>query len=83
MNKILNENPKPMPERVNPVLRDLVKRILNKNPNMRPNIVEILELKEIKEKVFLLKNLNFAFIEFFSKVYAIYQYSNKHNRDQS
>ena len=51
MNKILHENPMPMPERVSPVFRDLVKRILNKSPNLRPNIMEILELKEIKEKV--------------------------------
>ena len=51
MHKILHENPKPMPERVSPMLRELVKRILNKNPNFRPSIKEILEIKEIKEKV--------------------------------
>lgn len=51
MNKILNENPAPIPERVCPFLRELVRKILNKNPKMRPSILEILEMREIREKV--------------------------------
>lgn len=52
MHKILNEDPKPLPERVHSILRTLVLKILKKNPSLRPTIPEILEYKEIKEKVY-------------------------------
>jgi len=49
--KIVFENPKPIPEIYSPFLQKLINRMLNKIPGNRIKVSELLEIKEIQEKV--------------------------------
>lgn len=53
INKILNEEPKPISIFYSPLIQKLVKILLSKNPNQRPTIDFILEMKEFKNDVFI------------------------------
>lgn len=49
--KIVFENPKPIPEFYSPFLQKLITRMLNKIPGNRIKVSELLEIEEIQEKV--------------------------------
>lgn len=53
INKILNEEPKPISIFYSPLIQKLVRILLYKNPNQRPTIDDILEMKEFKTDVLL------------------------------
>lgn len=52
--KIISKNPEPIPNCYSKSLKELVKKLLRKNPVKRPSIQEILNLKYIKDKIPLL-----------------------------
>ena len=51
VNKILKEEPKPLSNSYSPFIHKLIKSLLSKRENHRPEISEILQYKEIKAEV--------------------------------
>lgn len=61
INKILNENPKPISTAYSQFLQNLVRSLMQKNQNKRPSIENILNYPEINKYVFFL-NISFSSI---------------------
>lgn len=57
MNKIINQTVIPPPKDTNPVFVKLIDMLLEKNPNLRASIDEILQVPEVDEEVEKIRNL--------------------------
>lgn len=49
--KVMNEEPLPIPERYSFFIRNIIKRMLDKDAAKRPTITQIFELLEVKQEV--------------------------------
>lgn len=49
--KVMNEEPLAIPERYSFFLRNIIKRMLDKDPSKRPSILQIFEFLEVKQEV--------------------------------
>ena len=56
LNSITDDKPAELPPSVPPLLRDIIKALLDKNPETRPDATKLLSLPEVKEAAQRLHN---------------------------
>jgi hypothetical protein len=55
VHKIVNEDPQIIDYNQGYFIRYLIKKLLNKNPDLRPSIIELFQMKDVQDNIQLLK----------------------------